>query len=362
MEQFVNNLEDLSARVEKLKDSVNTEEATKTALILPFFQTLGYDVFNPLEFTPEFIADVGIKKGEKVDYAIIEDNEPTILIECKSVNEKLTNHDSQLFRYYGTSSSRFGILTNGIEYRFFTDLEEKNKMDSKPFLIFNILHMRENHVKELFKFTKENFNVDNISSSAYELKYINLIKNYFNEQLKNPNEEFIKHVLNSVYDGVKTKAVIEKFTPLIHDTLNLIIKEKVTDKLNAALNNNGDSSKLKLQIPDNVTEEKVEKDEKEEKQQKVVHTTPEELETYAIIKVILSDVIEPDRIFYRDNQSYFNITVDDNIRKWIVRAFLDTSNKKIIINDEEKTTISLEKPIDLMNSKEVLHKAVQKFI
>lgn len=357
MDQFISSMEVLSARVEKLKNNVNTEEATKTALILPFFQSLGYDVFNPLEFTPEFTADVGIKKGEKVDYAIIENDEPVILIECKSVNEKLTNHDSQLFRYYGTSTSKFGILTNGIEYRFFTDLEEPNKMDTKPFLVFNILNLKENQLKELYKFTKINFNIQNISSSAYELKYVNLIRSYLNEQLENPSEEFVKHILNATYDGVKTKTVIERFNPTVKHTFNLMIKDKVTDKLNAALTNNGEA---KAKITIDTTNKKEENDSKKDTSE--VITTPDELESYAIIKVLLNDIIPSERIFYRDNQSYFNILIDNNIRKWFVRVYLDTSNKRIMLNDENKTILQIDKPMDLIQHKDALIEAVQKFI
>ncbi|KIH71824.1 type I restriction endonuclease [Salinicoccus roseus] len=355
MKDFAQKMELLSKRVDKLKESVNTEEATKTALILPFFQTLGYDVFNPLEFTPEFTADVGIKKGEKVDYAIIDNEEPTILIECKSVNEKLTNHDSQLFRYYGTSASKFGILTNGIEYRFFTDLEEPNKMDAKPFLVFSILELKDHQIKEIFKFTKENFNVDNISSSAYELKYINLIKSFFNSQLETPSEDFVKFVLNNVYDGVKTKTIIDRFTPTVKNTLNMMINERVTDKLNAALNSSGESS-VKIK------QEMIEKEEVVEKKEDLIVTTPEELESYAMVKVVSSEVIEAKRIFYRDNRSYFNILVDDNIRKWVVRIYFARSRNSFTLNDEEKTTIDFESPIDILKHKEKINEVISKFL
>ena len=87
---FSDQLKGLGKRVSTLKDNVLTEEATKTSLIMPFFQILGYDIFNPLEFVPEFTADVGIKKGEKVDYAIIMDSNPVMLIEAKAVTESLT--------------------------------------------------------------------------------------------------------------------------------------------------------------------------------------------------------------------------------------------------------------------------------
>lgn len=288
MKEFTQKIEDLQKRVSNLKDNIKTEEATKNALILPFFQLLGYDVFNPMEFTPEFIADVGIKKGEKVDYAIITDDSPSILIECKSINEKLNNHDSQLFRYFGTSTSKFGILTNGIEYRFYTDLEIPNKMDTKPFLVVNIEKLKENSIKELFKFKKENFDIDNISSSAYELKYMNLIKSFFEKQLEEPKEDFVKYLLTEVYDGVKTKTIIDKFTPTVKNTLNIFINEKVTDRLNAALNS---SSSNKITIEENEEEEikPIKKDD--------IITTQEELESYSMTKVIASEITDAERIF-----------------------------------------------------------------
>ena len=131
---FNENLLQLSERILSIKPNILTEEATKMSMIIPFFQLLGYDVFNPLEFCPEYTADVGIKKGEKVDYAIIINGDPAILIECKSCTETLDKHSSQLFRYFGTTTAKFGILTNGVVYRFYTDLDESNKMDLTPFL------------------------------------------------------------------------------------------------------------------------------------------------------------------------------------------------------------------------------------
>lgn len=146
---FIDQLKQFASRVENLKDQIATEEATKTSLILPFFQLLGYDIFDPTEFVPEFTADVGIKKGEKVDYAIFQNGIPIILIEAKWCGENLDKHSSQLFRYFGTSKAKFGILTNGLIYKFFTDLEEPNKMDEKPFMELNLLDIKESLVPEL---------------------------------------------------------------------------------------------------------------------------------------------------------------------------------------------------------------------
>ena len=175
--EFSESIKQFAERVSTLKESISTEEATKMSLIVPMFQILGYDVFNPTEFCPEYVADVGIKKGEKVDYAILENEKPTILIECKSCSEQLDKHSSQLFRYFGTTPAKFGILTNGIIYRFYTDLEESNKMDMVPFLEVDMLNLKDSTINELKKFCKENFDKEKIFSTAEELKYSGLIKN-----------------------------------------------------------------------------------------------------------------------------------------------------------------------------------------
>lgn len=344
MEKFTEQIKAFAKRVETLKGSIETEEATKTAVVMPFFQILGYDIFNPLEFNPEFTADVGIKKGEKVDYAILQDGLPMILIECKSINQKLTKHDSQLFRYFGTTTAKFSILTNGIEYKFFTDLEVPNKMDTTPFFTFKIDELRDIHVAEIAKFRKEAFDVDKITSNASELKYLNALKGYLVEQFDNPSEDFVRFLVGEIYEGVKTKAAIEKFTPIVKRGLKLIVNDQVNDKLNAALNSTNENKVI-------IEEPVVETPESDG-----IVTTNDELECYAITKVILKDAIELERVFFRDNKSYFNILIDDSIRKWIMRVYLDRNRNYIVLNnaptDRDRSIIEIEKPIDLLMYKE----------
>lgn len=180
---FKDQIKLLSERVIKLKENTQTEEATKTAFIMPFLQTLGYDVFDPTEVVPEYTCDLGIKKGEKIDYAIHKDGQPIILIECKHWKEDLTSHNGQLFRYFHVSNARFGILTNGIIYRFYTDLVEKNKMDEKPFFEFNMEKYRESQVDKLREFHKSYFDVDTILNTASELKFTNEIRNAIDREI-----------------------------------------------------------------------------------------------------------------------------------------------------------------------------------
>ncbi|MDN5475129.1 MAG: type I restriction enzyme HsdR N-terminal domain-containing protein, partial [Lactococcus lactis] len=292
-------LKSLGTRIETLAPNITNEEQTKNAFIMPFFQTLGYDVFNPLEFVPEFTADVGIKKGEKVDYAMVIDGAPQILIECKSINENLTNHDSQLFRYFGTTSSKFGLLTNGREYRFYTDLDEQNKMDSTPFLTIDLTNIKDNQFLELAKFHKENFDVDKITSSAAELKYLNNLKNFLSDNLNDPTEGFVAYLVSQIYDGIKTKSTLEKFSPIIKKGFNQFITERVNEKLSAALNTSVETKTI---------------DESEELSENTpndgIITTPEELEAFTVFKVASKDFIDPSRLYYRDTKSYFGILID----------------------------------------------------
>ena len=365
METFIQQIKTLSSRIERLKDNIETEEATKTSLIMPLIQALGYDIFNPQELVTEFVADVGIKKGEKIDYAIMENGAPVILIEAKSVHEKLQKHDSQLFRYFGTTKAKFAILTNGIEYKFFTDLEEANKMDEKPFFIFNLIELRENHFLELAKFRKNFFNVENVLTTASELKYTNEIKNFLTQQWDEPNEEFIKFVLSDVYQGVKTKKVIDNFRDIVKKSLNQFVNEKVNDKLQKALSStDGNETDLAEKINEEVASTNEEEliDELEKvADEPIIVTTEEEIEGYVLIKLMLKESIDASRVYYRDNKSYFNVLLDDNIRKWICRLGFNTSNKYIQLNDELKTTHRLESVNDILLYKDEILRVSKQF-
>lgn len=324
--EFTEKLKGLASRIENLKDSISTEEATKTSLIMPFFAMLGYDVFNPLEFVPEFTADVGIKKGEKVDYAIMVDGNPVILVEAKSNTEQLDKHGSQLFRYFGTTSAKFGILTNGAVYQFYTDLETPNKMDTVPFLEINLLELRDSAIPELRKFTKENFNINKIFDAANDLKYTSQIKNILEDEFSNPSDDFTRLVLTPIYEGMKTQAVIDKFKPLVKKSITQFINEKLNDKLKSAIQGT---------VPaDDEVEETLET---EETHTNDIITTMEEIESYIVVRTLLMDVIDPERIYYKDTHSYFSIIVDNKVTRWVCRVFLKESVKYIIIQDANGT-------------------------
>lgn len=355
MDEFVEKIKSLSKRVSAMIGDIQTEESTKTSVIMPFFQIMGYDVFNPKEFLPEFTADVGIKKGERVDYAIMQDGEPVILIEAKPITDDLKKHDSQLFRYFGTTSAKFAILTNGKEYKFYTDLDEANKMDTKPFFIFDLLEFRDNKIAELHKFRKSDFDIDNILNTASELRYTNEMKEVLNKEVESPSDEFVQFFLNHVYEGRKTQNVIDSFRGVVRKSVNQFINEKVNDKLQAALNNS--NNEVASAKADTNGAEK-----KHETSEASIVTTEEEIEGYVHVKMILKDVIDPERIHYRDNLSYFNILVDNNIRKWICRLGLNTSSKWIQLNDENKSNYKISSLQDIYLYKEEIIEVASKYI
>lgn len=318
------SLNQFSKRIKSVQKQISTEEATKTAIIMPFFQLLGYDVFNPDEFIPEYVADVGIKKGEKVDYAIKIDNKLTMVIECKSINENLKNHSSQLYRYFATTNAKFALLTNGIHYKIYTDLENLNKMDKTPFLEFNLLNLKERDTLQIQKFHKSNFDIQSILNTAEELKYSTEIINHLNNQLSSPDDDFINYILNKIYSGRKTQNIIDRFKPIITKSFNIFFNEMVNKKLKTALDGNVSKEVASTSVIEPESESKI-------------VTTKEELEGYYIVKNILTSTLDVSRVDYRDTERYFNVLLDNNIRKWICRLHFNSSKKYLEIRNSSST-------------------------
>jgi hypothetical protein len=320
---LIDKLKNISESIPKQIDKIETEEATKNAFIMPFLNALGYNVFDPTEVVPEFTADVGTKKGEKVDYAIMMDGTPSILIECKPCNFNLDEaHASQLFRYFSVTPARFGVLTNGIIYRFYTDIEEPNKMDSKPFLEIDMCDVKEAQVNELKKFTKASFDLDEILTTASELKYTGEMKKIMASEINDPSEDFVKFFTKKVYSGPVTERVRLKFTGITKTALNQFIKDQVSSRLKSAL----DASDVKQEEEIEVHVES----------KKGIITTEDEWEAYYIIKAILNEIVDPDRVTIRDTLSYCGILFDNSNRQPVCRLHFNSKQKYLGLFDEQK--------------------------
>lgn len=334
--EFTERLIALANKVDQQREIIQTEEATKNAFIMPFISTiLGYDVFNPLEVVPEFIADVGVKKGEKIDYAIVHNGDVQMLIECKKSTEPLRiEHASQLFRYFAVTNARIAILTNGEQYHFYTDLDAPNRMDAKPFLVLDLTDIDETLIPELVKLTKDVFDLDSIISAAGELKYIGQLKRELAAQFSSPTDEWTKFFTTRVYEGAYTQKVREQFSALVAKASKQFLNEQVNERLKTALGAPNFPRTEAIAAEQAVTSQAVVEEELEE--QSDIETTLEELEGFQIIKAIACSEVKSTRIVQRDAKSYFAVILDDNNRKPVARLHFNRKQKYLGTFDAEK--------------------------
>lgn len=343
---FSDGLAVIAKKIRDMRNSVETEEATKNAFIMPFISTvLGYDVFDPSEVIPEFTADVGVKRGEKVDYAIFKDGQVQILIECKKIGDPLDlRYASQLFRYFAVTSARIAILTNGQHYHVYTDGDLPNRMDEKPFLVFDLLDIDRTLVPEIQKFCKDSFDIDSVVSAAEELKYIGGIRRIIAAEVKEPSEEWMRFFVNRIYDGRTTQRIMEQFRPLVAKALAQYIGDQVNSRLKTALGDDAPDPNRSTETapalsphqppvggatvgetplaPVGTTDPEV-------------VTTDEEIEGFNIVRAIAVSEVAPERVHYRDSKSYFAILLDDNNRKPIIRLNLNGKSTKFVTTFEQ---------------------------
>ena len=347
---FKDQIKILGERASKLKESSATEEATKTDIILPFIQSLGYDIFDPTEVIPECVCDIGTKKGEKIDYTICKDGDPIILIECKHWKQDLNLHSGQLLRYYHVSKAKFGILTNGIIYKFYADLVEPNKMDDKPFFEINIEDLKEVQVEKLKEFHKSYFDIESILNTASELKYTTELRNLIVKEIADPSDEFVKYFAKQVYPSMLTKPIVEQFRDMLRRAFQQYNSDYISDKLKSVIKSQTDEIKSQDQ------EQQIQ----EESREDLIVTTEEELQGFYIVKSILHGIVDLNRVIYRDTISYFGILLDDNNRKPICRLHFNRSNKYLEVFDENKkgTKYLITSLEELYNySKEIIESA-----
>lgn len=326
---FKDDIQRLSVQVKERMEYITNEEMTKQALIIPFIQILGFDVFNPIEVRPEYSADFGNKKGEKVDYALFKENEPIIFIEAKSVNENLNNHDAQLSRYFNsTTEVKLAILTNGVEYRFFTDLNANNVMDDTPFLKINLLELKDSDIENLNKLRKENFDKDSLITYAEELVYTSTLNESLRKLFSNPSDDFVRFIVKDFSETRITSNVIDRFRPLVKKAISNAVLEIVSKGL---YQEEASATRKEENINnDDTIKEISDENQTEEKPQKGIITTENELKGFDIVKEILKknnrDISD---VNYKDTTNYFSIYLR-NTTRWIIRFNLDAGKKNVM--------------------------------
>jgi hypothetical protein len=326
---FVDQIKTIAQNIEKIKDKVLNEQATKNSLIMPFIEALGYDTRDPFEVSPEFTADIPVLKNDKVDYAILANSQPTMLIECKCFQDSLDNtkHTAQLHKYFQNTEAKFGILTNGVIYRFYTDIEKNHVMDVKPFFEFNMLKFSDLDINELKRFSKVNFDPNSLSDAAQNLLYTREIKRLMTEQLINPTPDFVKFFAAQVYSGRIISSTVEKFTEITKISLKEFINERIAERLKSAIEHPSEQTEIHTEL--------LELNEQSEigLEENLIITTEEELEGFLIVKAILREVIDIGKLQYKDTQYYFGVNLEGKVTKTICRFRFNSSKKYVGIRE-----------------------------
>lgn len=316
---------------------LETEEATKNALVMPFLQALGYDVFNPREVVPEFTADVGTKKGEKVDYAIKWDGKVVILVECKKAGCDLGRADrSQLYRYFSVTQTRIAVLTNGSKYLFFSDLEDVNKMDKRPFMEFDLLAYREDLVEELAKMSRSAFDLDGMLAAASDLKCMRDIRAALESELNQPSDDFLRFLFGRANpNGRFAKTAREQYTSLAPKVIRELLKDRVNERISSALASEESTEQEPARTGDLVPD--AEHLPTVGKKSDGVETTEEEVRGFTIVRTLVSEVVDSSRIRWRDHKNFFNVLLDGSNRKPLARLYFDTKPLQLGLFDPMKT-------------------------
>ena len=338
---FKDELKQLGEKVCSQKETAQTEAATKMAFIVPFIKALGYDTSNLAEVVPEYTCDAGIKKGEKIDYAILKNGEPIILIECKHWKQNLNLHGEQLLRYFHVSKAKFAILTNGVEYLFYSDLVAPNKMDEKPFLEINFCRLNDEAIEDVKKFHKSYFDLDIVSTAARDLKYKRELKATIKFEMENPSENLVRVFAKQVYAGTINQKWLDFFTDLVKCSFTQIINEKIEDLLELAKKQNGN---IAIDVPKETEPE--------------LKLNEEETEGYKIVKALLSRYA--DRLYCINRADYISIKLDG--KKTICRLWFKKQTKYIDIPLEGKRNmVELENLSDINSHSDNLFKMVVKY-
>ncbi len=357
MERIKNAVEKIVERVPAVRGK--GEEATKQALVLPLLDALGYDIWDPSEVCPEWEADFAVKKAgqkEKVDLAVFLNSVARIYFEVKSVECSLDGHEGQLARYFNASPSvSLAVLTNGVEYRFYSDTAEMNLMDTQPFHIarFDAL---DQGLDVLVRFQKSVFSADAIRDYARELNYTARIVEFLRAQLdlkdREPSEDFVRWILSreKISEKKVTASVVEVFSPIAKSALQVVLRDIVRRSFAAVENEVGASTKRADEIPlaavamPEKSAEISPEDNNELREGSVskIATTEAELECFAAIKEQFENSAfaagkiydstqrteVPIQLSYRDTTGYFGVYFN-RPGWWVARIVLGAKMKWI---------------------------------
>jgi predicted type IV restriction endonuclease len=350
---LIDHLQNLAARAEQTGDSLTNEEATKMALIAPFIQALGYDIFNPTEVKPEFSADLpGIKQGERVDYAVLENGQPKILVEAKPYRTDLRSAEKgQLSRYFQATHTRIGILSNGRQFLFFSDLDRQNLMDEKPFAEIDLSDLKAAPLEQIKQLSKSMFDLETLLSTAERLKYLRGVKEEIRAELADPSDWLVREMARRVHTAERVSGqLIEKFKPVVIDAIKAVINDRITDRLSSAMEAEKETASTDETADNSVQAESGDG----------IEFTEEEREGLYVVRAICASEIDPSRLTEKDTKNYCNILLDGHNWKSILRMHFNGPTKKLEIFDEaEPKFVQLDKVSDVYLHSERIRAALR---
>lgn len=292
-----------------------TEETTKQALILPLLDILGFNPYDPTKVRAEYSADfTGAKNGERVDYALFCHDVPVMFIEAKAYAENLTNHSPQLSRYFNTTPEvTVAAITNGREWRFFTDLKDKNIMDDTPFLRINFENVDESKIKQLSQFCHDRFQPEALRTLAEESVYLSAFTKTISESLQNTDSEFVRYVASRSNIGRQlNQRFIDSITPIVKQAVERSVSAMVVYGLSRQVQEQQVIEESQQEI---IVDEKVSIVDPEN--ERIVTTYTERL-LFDYVKLILD---ESDDLVAKDTESYLSVLYKGKSNRWILRYY-----------------------------------------
>ena len=359
---FEDEIQEIAERIPGLRSQGNLDDEAKTKqyLVVPFLRALGYDDSVPSQVVPEFTADFGGRQGWKVDYALISGDQPIIIIECKDSKNTLTKPEvDQLGRYFPFTKARICMLTNGILYKFFTEIDNTNTMETNPFLEVDIEHLDLRAVEELEKFSR-GFDVDERLAAASDRKIIDEMKNMLVRQHSQPDDSFLELFVRPLHTGNYNQAAKDKFRPLLQEASREFIRERLNATFQAAQS-----------FTTRIDEERAPEQSGESAESgKEIETTAQEWQAYDIVKAIVHDLVASDRVAIRDAQSYCAVLVDNNNRRPVCRFYFNGRQKRLGLFDGSRADsgalnvrqYDIESLDDIHNYADQLREATERYL
>lgn len=372
MPDFRDRLSRHAEHIKNVSSHCTTEETTKQALILPLLDALGFSPYDPTKVQAEYGANLpGIKANERVDYALFVAGNPVMFIEAKSCSDKLTNHTGQLVRYFNsTPGVSVAAITNGREWRFYSDQKHTNIMDTTPFLVVDFESLADSDADKLSRFRYDKFNPDGLRSFAEEQTLLECFTAAIESCLREPDADFIRFVATrSDAAGRLTPKQIEAYAPIVKQALVEAISKVVVGGLSAPVPAPATEPAAvpRCDCPDG--------DVVDPDNPKIV-TTEAERRVLALVQAILDGKAEESEIVGKDTESYYSVCYQGKNNRWLLRYHGDRATPYVSFNIpmtlertkqaaraglvvQPNNTIALVKPEHLMKLSNVLFDALE---